>query len=97
MMLNSVVAVVENRNRDSDHLPLCQSEIAVTVHQAVVKGHEGPQSGRIQTVGLDDIIYTTPGAHRAFIDFGDEAGGFVFGNSLNPGHVWCQYSVNIDQ
>ncbi len=87
MMLNSVVAVVENRNRDSDHLPLRQSEIAVTVHQAVVKGHEGPQSGRIQTVGLNNIIHTAPGAHRAFINFGDEAGGFVFGNSLNPGHI----------
>lgn len=41
MMLNSIMAMVENGDGDGDHLALSQAEVAVAVHEAIVKGHKG--------------------------------------------------------
>jgi hypothetical protein len=56
------------------------------MHKAIVKGHESAKSGRIQTMRLDDVIDTTPRAHRTFINFGDKPGSFVFVNGFDPSH-----------
>jgi hypothetical protein len=86
MMLNSVVTMVKDRDGDGDHLTLSQSKIAIAMHKAIVKGHESAKSGRIQTMGLDDVIDTTPRAHRTFINFGDKPGSFVFVDGFDPSH-----------
>jgi hypothetical protein len=36
---------------------------------------------------LNDIIDSTPGAHRSFIDFADNTGRFVLGYKFDP-HGW---------
>jgi hypothetical protein len=86
MMLYSVVTLIEDRDGDGDHLPLSQCQIAIAMHEAIVKGHEGSQSGRIQTVRFDDVVYTTPRAHCAFVNLLDYASCFIFGNGFYPGH-----------
>lgn len=86
MMLNSVMAVVENRNRHGNHFTLFKRQITITVHQTIVKSHQGPQSGRIQTMRFNNIIYPTPRAHRSLINLLDDARSLVFSYRVNPGH-----------
>lgn len=71
MMVNSVVALIQHRHRNRDHLPLLQRQITVPVHHAIVKGHQRPQSSLVQAMSLDNIVHPTPRTRRPFIDFGN--------------------------
>lgn len=97
MMANSVVAVIENRHRDGNHLSLLQRQITVPVHQPIVKEHQRPQCRLVQAVGFDDVIYPTPGTGCPFINFGNGSCRLIFGNGFYPSHRnimhWPQFRL----
>jgi len=83
---DSIFALVNDGDSHSYHFALCQRQIAVTVHQAIIEGHERSQSRRIQAVDLDDIVNATPGSAGATIESGDDPGRFFFADGPDPGH-----------
>ncbi len=60
MMFDSIVAFVENGDGDGYHLALTQGEVAIAVHESIVKGHDSTQSGRIEAMRFDDVIDAAP-------------------------------------
>lgn len=93
MMADSVFALVQDRDRHGDHLPLRQGQVTVPVHQPLVKQHHRPQRRHIQAVRLDDMVHTAPGSFCAVIDLRQRACGFVFVYCFYPGHF---VSVSVD-
>ena len=86
-MPDSILAFVEDGDGDGDHLSLGQGQVAIPVHKAIVEGHKSTESGRIQAVGFDDVVDTTPGAARALVYLGHKARGFILVDGLDPGIV----------
>ena len=83
MMPDSVDTLIEDGDGHGNHLSLGQRQVTITMHQALVKGHQRPQGSRIQAMGFDNII-DAPRASASFIDFCDDPGRFIFGDGFNP-------------
>ena len=47
MMLDSILAAIQDRHRDRNHLSLSQSQVAIAVHEAVIKSHQSAKGSEV--------------------------------------------------
>ncbi len=73
MVAQSVVAIVDRRHRDRDHLALLERQLAFAVHDAVVKGHQGATTNGQFLVRID----TATGAATPIGDSGFDVSGLA--------------------
>jgi len=90
-MPNSILTLIQHGNCHRDHFALGQAQITVTMHEAVVESHQGPQGGQIEAMRFDDIIDTPPGTLVSIVDFGNDSGSLVFFDIFNP-HI-CYFGL----
>ena len=87
MVGHSVVAAVDGRDDDRDHLALDAAEVRAPPHQVCVEVVVGAHGFGVQAVDGDDIVHAAPGFGVLGVEFGQQAGGGGGGDYVDPGHA----------